>query len=1190
MDLRNVFLTIWNMSLTGSIIILFVLLARLCLRKSPKVFSYMLWAVVLFRLLCPVSVSSVFSVLNFTKAAAPVSRTPVSTMDYSVVQIPDVIPAAENETETDRPVLAEPEAEELFVEIPVIPDDGMEHMEEPDAVTPQAPAEPEFDLVHYAVIIWIVGLGAMLIYNVFSFLRLFRQIGGAVPLRKELYLADYIPTAFVLGVIKPRIYLPSYLTAEEQGYIIAHERCHIKRKDHVFRLLAYLALCLHWFNPLVWLAFVLSGKDMEMSCDEAVIRMYGPRIRAEYAQSLLRLATGHRSFALTPLAFGEGDTKERVINMSKWKKPKLWASIIALAVCVAVLVACAVNPTGKEDSTEGTYFDRSKDVDQICIDAIDALMDAESYHIVYEKQLTGYSETTDYFLHESDQLVMSFDNEDNNRVYFGGKLGLFQYGSWIGTEAWVWQGEESNYDPNAWLREWSPEYLETGGTHMGEDSITLKVTWPHPYNEARHYKGSITYTFNPDGSLKSASREAVLMEGDSMISGLIDSITPQDCDPDTIRAGIRDTAIMCVDGEEWKAQDAAIMPSMTLPERTSIGARTVDEFLAAIGPNTSISLEGGSYNLCKASNYGQDTGSDYYYWRKVSDGYELVIRGVSNLVISGAGIHVTTIETEPRYADVIKMEKCNDVFLHDFTAGHTRDMGTCGGDVIELNSCRNYEMSNLGLFGCGTVGLYTVESSNILLSACDIYECSSSAVQLEHSDGVTLSDCDIYRIASDSAASHTVFYVTQCSEVLINSCRINDNTSRYLLSSGTSGLTMQNCLIKDNRFEEAALLVQGWDIKMSQNHLRNNSIRNWFSLSNASVIDANGNKLTEEVLEEMYGTLGQKAAQNQLEIRVSTVDELIAAIGPNKKIVMEPGTYNLRTASGYGRDSGDYYFWRDTGVDGFELVIRNVDNMTIQSGGDRGELLLVTEPRYANVLAFRACSNIMVSAITAGHTEGQGACTGGVLRFEDSDHLLVENCGLFGCGTMGVEAEDCGNITVRSSEIYECSESGVKMRNTNIIRLEDTTFRDIGGNYIVWLIGCKDARWDGEVLIEENSFGDVRYADPEQQGRNTLEYTLMDFVYYYFYDKQEEMRKYLASSYDGPGLTHNTGKSNNKSMHFEVTFDHVDIIDREGSYTFEIPYHPYEIDDERWDEVRYLLVTVVKEDGVYKIGNYKLQE
>ena len=171
-------------------------------------------------------------------------------------------------------------------------------------------------------------------------------------MERGLYWADQIDTPFVLGVFRPRIYLPSNIPAQELPYILAHERHHIRRCDHIWKLLAYCALCIHWFDPLVWVAFVLAGKDMEMSCDEAVIRQLGPQIRGDYSASLLRLATGKKRIAVTPLAFGQGDTKGRVLNMAKWKKPKVWVSLLCFLVCAAVLAACAVNPKEKGNAVD----------------------------------------------------------------------------------------------------------------------------------------------------------------------------------------------------------------------------------------------------------------------------------------------------------------------------------------------------------------------------------------------------------------------------------------------------------------------------------------------------------------------------------------------------------------------------------------------------------------------------------------------------------------------------------------------------------------------------------------------------------------------------------------------------------------------------------------------------------------------
>lgn len=158
-----------------------------------------------------------------------------------------------------------------------------------------------------------------------SLCRLRRRIVGAVRLRDNIYLADHIDSPFVMGVLRPRIYLPSTLAEGERGYIILHEQCHIQRFDPAVKLLSFTALCLHWFNPLVWLSFLLSGRDMEMRCDEAVIRQLGDGVRADYSASLLSLATGRRILAGAPLAFGEGDPKSRIENLLRFRRPKTWA-------------------------------------------------------------------------------------------------------------------------------------------------------------------------------------------------------------------------------------------------------------------------------------------------------------------------------------------------------------------------------------------------------------------------------------------------------------------------------------------------------------------------------------------------------------------------------------------------------------------------------------------------------------------------------------------------------------------------------------------------------------------------------------------------------------------------------------------------------------------------------------------------
>lgn len=551
----------------------------------------------------------------------------------------------------------------------------------------------------------------------------------------------------------------------------------------------------------------------------------------------------------------------------------------------------------------------------------------------------------------------------------------------------------------------------------------------------------------------------------------------------------------------------------------------------------------------------------------------------------------TVLVRFPLYCPKCKKETCTDVWLNGFTAGHTRGNGGCGGNVIELIECSSYEMSNLGLFGCGVVGLYTKMCGNIVLRNSDIYECSSSAVHIELTSQLSIIDCDFYKIGTNTSGASTVFFLIDCPTARIEGCTVSDNISTSLLASSKSHVTINNCSIKENRFEHCALDIRSGDVMLSNNQFRDNSIRNWYYHPNVTAIDENGNALTEEKLDEMYRKISLEPVQKQTEVHVSTVDELLAAISPNKEIVVDAEILNLSTAEGYGRFSSDYYFWQDTYVDGYELVIRNVNNMTIRGSNGKDHHIIEAVPRYANVLLFRGCSNITISGITAGHTKEPGSCTGGVLRFEDSDEITVKNCGLFGCGTKGIDGHNCEGITVNDCDIYECTEGGMEFRNTSFIRLESNTFRDIGGRNYLLALSCSNIIMDGRRLIEPEILGSVELSNEEQTARNALSDSVSNFAYYYFWDRQEEMQEYLASSYSGTGETHNTGKSENKAMYFEVTFDHMQEVEKSGSTTIEVPYRPYRIDEgEKFNVIRYLLVTVVKENGTYKISNYQLKE
>ena len=335
--MHRLFPIVCNMSLTASVVILAVLAVRLLLRRAPKVFSYALWAVVLFRLLCPVSVTSAVSLMGALGAPAQERTQRTSAVEYVPAdRIRGTAPSVTQLPQTPLPA-------ETGGAVNAAPADTA-----PEAVPATSFNEPVFILT----LIWLAGMALLLAYSLVSLLRLRRRLVGAVRLRDNIYLADHIPSPFVMGLIRPKIYLPSDLRETERGYILRHEQYHIRRRDHLVKFLSFLALCIHWFNPLVWAAFILSGKDMEMSCDEAVVKALGEEIRADYSASLLSLATGRRIVAGMPLAFGEGDTGSRIRNLLSWKRPRPWVMAVCAVVCVGLIALCAANPGGT-DAADG---------------------------------------------------------------------------------------------------------------------------------------------------------------------------------------------------------------------------------------------------------------------------------------------------------------------------------------------------------------------------------------------------------------------------------------------------------------------------------------------------------------------------------------------------------------------------------------------------------------------------------------------------------------------------------------------------------------------------------------------------------------------------------------------------------------------------------------------------------------------
>lgn len=323
-----IFYNVMEMSLNASFIIVIVMLVRLYIRKKPKVFSYVLWLVVFARLLCPFSIELPVSFIpeNISNGLTMKAWTDTYVGEHEVFQndSEEFDTAIENGI---APILQKDESGEIKGAYVVTGEDGIS--------TPDTIYNIWFPKLST---FWLLGILGIVTYSFITYLKMKRNLVGAVPLDEEndIYLSDYIQTAFVMGTLYPKIYLPSFLSKQEQEYILMHEMHHIRRKDHWMKITVYFAFSIHWFNPLVWVAFDLFCKDMEMSCDEAVLKKIDGDIREAYAKSLLSLSIGNRTMVGAPLAFGEGDTKKRIENALSWEKATFKTVIFTVIMSVFV--------------------------------------------------------------------------------------------------------------------------------------------------------------------------------------------------------------------------------------------------------------------------------------------------------------------------------------------------------------------------------------------------------------------------------------------------------------------------------------------------------------------------------------------------------------------------------------------------------------------------------------------------------------------------------------------------------------------------------------------------------------------------------------------------------------------------------------------------------------------------------------
>lgn len=388
--MSSFFLKIVNMSIAASWLILAVVLLRVVLKKAPKWINVLLWGIVAFRLICPFSFESALSLIPSAETISPEIM-----MDWT----PEISTGVSSIDKVVNPIITDTFAPE-----------------------PIASANPLQLLIPVLAIVWAIGIIAMLVYAAVSYFRLQKKVGASLSVRDNIWICDDIQTPFILGFFKPSIYIPSGTDEAQLPYIIAHENAHLKRCDHWWKPLGYLVLAIHWFNPLVWIAYILLCRDIELACDEKVIRGLNQNESISYSEALLSCSVNRRTVMVCPLAFGEVGVKERVKNVLNYKKPAFWIVAIAVVSSIVLGVCFLTNPSSFPVKLDSVQISKASTMDfrtnsgpttfQLSAAEIDELSSRIKNLKIGHKDQSLQGHTPFYSLH--------VDTKENDRITFSG--------------------------------------------------------------------------------------------------------------------------------------------------------------------------------------------------------------------------------------------------------------------------------------------------------------------------------------------------------------------------------------------------------------------------------------------------------------------------------------------------------------------------------------------------------------------------------------------------------------------------------------------------------------------------------------------------------------------------------------------------------------------------------------------------
>lgn len=432
-ELSQIFLTFLYKNMTVSVVIIAVLLARFLLRKMPKKYSYILWSIVGIRMIFNLPFATNISVFNLFRGFAKRS----STMDTML--------AGSRKTNLQRAT------------------DVLNTIGTSETSTAHASSNTAANAVTHTLttsqmvlgilgLLWLIVVALFVAYGIYSYVKCRMLVRTAVIARditsatlKEkasasVWECDRIPSPFVLGIIRPRIYIPFRMPKQEQAYILAHEQCHIRRLDPLWKLIAFLLLAVYWWNPLVWCAFFYLVRDMEMSCDEAVIEQFGNEIKQGYSNSLLSFAMERHPYSFAPIAFGEGDAGRRIKNVLNFKKPQTWAAILVIVLLVVVGVSCLTN--GKDKISSDVTSDlKNSQIQQPAVETTEALTDSDNSSTAQES-LQSVDQWAQAFAARDVRTIQDMATDDAANDLKEENL-LDDNGNFGWSSPWPWFDEES---------------------------------------------------------------------------------------------------------------------------------------------------------------------------------------------------------------------------------------------------------------------------------------------------------------------------------------------------------------------------------------------------------------------------------------------------------------------------------------------------------------------------------------------------------------------------------------------------------------------------------------------------------------------------------------------------------------------------------------------------------------------------